>query len=143
MININETLIVQLINFLVLLFILNKLLLQPVLKLIGERDAFKVQAKDDIKDLEARIEALKEEFIGQENDARRNAASEKTDLIHAGMTEAEKFLDVSRGEVSGIRRKADAEVAAEVEKTQPLLKTHAEQLVAGIAEKIIGRRVET
>ena len=59
MININETLIVQLINFLVLLFILNKLLLQPVLKLIGERDAFKFQAKNDIKDIEARIEALK------------------------------------------------------------------------------------
>ena len=142
MISINATLLVQLIHFLLLLFIMNRLMLQPLLKLIQEREAYTVNTKSEIKDIEVKIGQLKEEFIVKENDARKNAARDRTDIMNVGMGEAEGFLNTSREKVSSIRQQAEQEVEAEVSKTRPLLEGQASSLVSGIIEKIIGRRIE-
>jgi len=137
MISINATLLIQLIHFLLLLFIMNRLMLQPLLKVIQERNT-----KSEIKDIEVKIGQLKEQFIAKENDARKDAAQERTDITNVGLNEADGFLNKSREEVSVIRQQAEKEVEAEVSKTQPLLADQASSLVSGIMEKIIGRRIE-
>ena len=142
MISINATLLVQLIHFLLLLFIMNRLMLQPLLKLIREREAFTADTKSEIKDIEVKIGQLKEEFIAKEKDARKDAARDRNEILNVGMGEADGFLNTSREEVSSIRQQAEKEVEAEVSKTQPLLAGQASSLVSGIIEKIIGRRIE-
>ena len=142
MISINATLLVQLIHFLLLLFIMNRLMLQPLLKLIREREAYTADTKSEIKEIEVKIGQLKEEFIVRETDARKDAAKERADMMNDGMSEAEGYLTTSRQEVSSIRQQAEKEVEAEVSKTQPLLAGQASTLVTGIMEKIIGRRIE-
>jgi F-type H+-transporting ATPase subunit b len=142
MISINATLLIQLIHFLLLLFIMNRLMLQPLLKVIREREAYTENTKSEIKDIEVKIGQLKEQFIAKENGARKDAAQERTDIMSVGMNEADGFLNKSREEVSSIRQQAEKEVEAEVSKTQPLLADQASSLVSGIMEKIIGRRIE-
>ncbi len=142
MISINETLLVQLIHFLILLFVMNRLMLQPLLKLIREREEFTSKTKSEIKDIEVKIGQLKEDFVLKGNDARRDAARERSEITDAGMSEADGFLETSRKEVATIRNKADKEIEDEVNKTQPLLEGQAASLVEGIMEKIISRRVE-
>ena len=142
MISINATLVVQWIHFLLLLFILNRLMLQPLLKLIREREEFRVRTKSEIKELEVKIGQLKEEFISKEEGARKEAVQERSEITNAGMSEAEGYLTRSRQEVSAIRQETERDVEAEVNKTQPLLEAEASGLVKGIMEKIIGRRVE-
>ena len=142
MISINATLLVQLIHFLLLLFIMNRLMLQPLLKVIREREAYTVNTKSEIKDIEVKIGQLKEQFIAKENDARKDAARDRNEILNVGMGEADGFLNTSREEVSSIRQQAEKEVEAEVTKTQPLLADQASTLVSGIMEKIIGRRIE-
>lgn len=142
MISINATLLVQLIHFLLLLFIMNRLMLQPLLKVIREREAYTVNTKSEIKEIEVKIGQLKEQFIAKENDARKDAARERTDILNVGLNEADGFVNKSREEVSVIRQQAEKEVEAEVTKTQPLLADQASTLVSGIMEKIIGRRIE-
>jgi F-type H+-transporting ATPase subunit b len=127
---------------LLLLFIMNRLMLQPLLKVIREREAYTDNTKSEIKDIEVKIGQLKEQFIAKENDARKDAARERTDIMSVGMNEADGFLNKSREEVSVIRQQAEKEVEAEVSKTQPLLADQASTLVSGIMEKIIGRRIE-
>jgi F-type H+-transporting ATPase subunit b len=141
MISINATLVVQLIHFLILLFIMNRLMLQPLLKLIREREEFTQKTKSEIKDIEVKIVQLKEQFVSKENDARRDAAKERSDITNDGIAEADGFLDASRKEVAQIREKSDKEVEVEINKTQPLLEGEAASLVKGIMEKVIGRRV--
>ncbi|MBW2144633.1 MAG: ATP synthase F0 subunit B [Deltaproteobacteria bacterium] len=142
LITINETLVVQLIHFLILLFIMNRLMLQPLLKLISEREEFSRKTKSEIKDIEVKIGQLKEDFVSKENAARQDAARERSEITDVGKTEAEGFLDTSRNEVATVRNKADKEVEDEVSKTQPLVEGQAASLVEGIIEKIIVRRVE-
>ena len=117
-------------------------MLQPLLKVIREREAYTDNTKSEIKDIEVKIGQLKEQFIAKENDARKDAAQERTDIMSVGMNEADGFLNKSREEVSVIRQQAEKEVEAEVSKTQPLLADQASTLVSGIMEKIIGRRIE-
>ncbi len=142
MISINATLAAQLIHFLLLLFIMNRLMLQPLLKLIREREDYTKRTKSEIKELEVKIGQLQEEFVAKENGARKDAAEERSEIMTQGMNESDGYLNTSRDEVSTIRDKAEKEVEAEVNKTQPLLDEQASTLVEGIMEKIIGRRVE-
>lgn len=142
MISINATLAVQLIHFLLLLFIMNRLMLQPLLKLIREREDYTKRTKSEIKELEVKIGQLQEEFVAKENGARVDAARKRSDIMNQGISESDGYLNKSREEVSAIRDQAEKEVAAEVNKTQPQLEEQASTLVEGIMEKIIGRRVE-
>jgi len=142
MISINATLAVQLIHFSLLLFIMNRLMLQPLLKLIREREDYTKRTKSEIKELEVKIGQLQEEFVAKESGARKDAAQERSDIMTQGMSESDGYLNKSREEVLSIRDKAEKEVEAEVNKTQPLLDEQASSLVEGIMEKIIGRRVE-
>jgi len=142
MISINATLAAQLIHFLLLLFIMNRLMLQPLLKLIREREDYTKRTKSEIKELEVKIGQLQEEFVAKENGARKDAAQERSEIMNQGMSESDGYLNKSREEVSSIRDKAEQEVEAEVNKTQPLLDEQASTLVEGIMEKVIGRRVE-
>ncbi|MCP4646485.1 MAG: hypothetical protein GY852_01965, partial [bacterium] len=138
----NATLVVQLIHFLLLLFIMNRLMLQPLLKLIREREDYTKRTKSEIKELEVKIGQLQEEFVAKENVARKDAAQERSEIMNQGIGESDGYLNKSREEVSTIRDKAEKDVEAEVNKTQPLLDEQASSLVEGIMEKIIGRRVE-
>lgn len=142
MISINATLIIQVINFLVLVFIINRIMFRPVAKLIDERTQFISKAKTEIEDLAAETEKLKKEFTAMQNDARRNAAQEKSELRGAAMAEADKFIEDSRAEVSSIREEAEKEAEKEYSKTRPLLGAEAASLAGEIIQKVIGRRIE-
>ena len=142
MISINGTLAVQLIHFLLLLFILNRLMLQPLLKLIREREEYQNRTKREIRELEAKIGQLQEEFVSQETGARRDAAAERSEIMNEGISESDGYLSESREQVSSLREQAERDVEAELSKTRPELEGQAMTLVEGIMEKIIGRRVE-
>ncbi len=142
MISINATLVAQLIHFLILLFILNRLMLQPILKVIKDREAYSLKTKSEINEIEVKIGQLKEQYVEKERGAIKDAAVQRNGIINHGMNEAEKFLGTSREQVSAIRKKAEKDADDEISKTQPQLRQQAASLVDGITEKIIGRRVK-
>ncbi|MGD9819701.1 MAG: hypothetical protein AB7V04_13540, partial [Desulfomonilaceae bacterium] len=81
MINLNFTMLIQLVNFLVLLLLLNALLYKPIMAKIREREA--TIKKDREKALELETEVANQE--GKHRDAlvqaRRTAAEEKASLL--------------------------------------------------------------
>ena len=62
MININATLVVQIILFLITLFFLNRLLIRPIMKVIQNRTRFFQETEDKILSLEKETEELKRRF---------------------------------------------------------------------------------
>ncbi len=141
LITINATLFLQVVHFLILVFILNRIMLRPVLKLVNDRESYTDNTKNEIEELELKTEQLKVEFISRENAARKDATEERADVRGLGMTKAEEFISESRKRVASIRVKASKEVEAEVNEVQPMLKDQAASLVGEIAEQIIGRRI--
>jgi F-type H+-transporting ATPase subunit b len=140
MISINATLVVQVIQFLILVFILNRLMFRPILKLIKERSEHIESTKNEIESIELETRRVKEEYFAREADARKDATQERSRVKNAGMAKAEEFINDSRKEVSAIRAEADKEAEEVVKKTRPLLRGEAEALAEEIMERVIGRR---
>lgn len=142
MISINATLVLQVIHFLVLVFVLNRLMLQPLLRLINERTQYIVTTKTEIENLEEETARLRDEFVAKETDARMEATQERAQLRGMGISETEEVLNNSRKEVASIRAEADQEAEKEFRKTQPFLDEQAAVLAEEIVEKVIGRRIQ-
>lgn len=142
MISINATLVLQVIQFLILVFILNRLMIQPTLKVIQKRGGFIEKTKEEIKGIELETERLREEFINIQDNARSEAAHERANLRTAGMNEADGFMEESRAQVQSIKAEAEKEAEKEIEQTKPLLNNEAAALAGEIIVKVIGRRVE-
>jgi F-type H+-transporting ATPase subunit b len=142
MISINATLLLQIVHFLVLTFILNRLLFRPILRLINERRGHIETTISETKELELETERLRNEYLTRHENARKEAARERTQLRSRGISEAEEFLSKSRKEVATVRAEADGKAESEFRKTQPLLRDEAARLADVITERVIGRRIK-
>ena len=142
LITINATLLAQVLHFLVLMFILNRLMFRPILKMIEERNTFVDGKKDEIEGLMRETHRLKEEFVQMENKGRADATKERTRQRVDGLAEVDKILSECRNEVASIKAKADKDIDSEIAKTKEKLKNEAAALADDILEKVIGRRIE-
>ena len=141
MISVNATIFIQVIHFLLMVFILNRLLLRPVMRQIDGREQHIVQARKDAEDLAAEAERLAQERADMERDARRGAAGERNVLKEEASKEAEGIFEDTRKEVAAIRARADQEIQSQVDKAKAVLDQEVAALADEIAEKIAGRRV--
>jgi F-type H+-transporting ATPase subunit b len=141
MISINATLVVQVIQFLILVFILNRLMFRPILRLINARKEFIDKTKNEIENIVLDTKRVRDEYLSREAHARRAAAKERIRIRDEGITSAEEFLDGSRKEVTSIRTEADNKAEEQINKTRPFLQGEAEVLAKEIMERVIGRRI--
>jgi F-type H+-transporting ATPase subunit b len=141
MININATLVVQVILFLITLFFLNRLLIRPIMKVVQNRIRFFQETEDNILSLEKETEELKKRFAQLQIDARKDATLESNRLRKTGNTQANEIMDQSKNKAASIRAEGEAKAEAEKEKERPLLKNQATALSGDIVEKLIERRV--
>lgn len=141
MVSINATLVFQVIQLLVLIFILNRILFRPILKLTTERDSFLEKSKLDMRSMESEVERLKEVFFSKEADARKRASREGMDLKNAAMTEVEKMMDESSMSAASIRTEAEKIAQIQLDTTRPLLEGEARTLADDIVDRVIGRRL--
>ena len=130
---------IQLINFLVLLWILNLVFFKPVRKVL-------IQRKEKIEGLEEGVEKLAKEVVEKDN-AFENGLKEAR---VKGLKEKEVFIEEASGEekeiIEEINKKAQtklaeikAQVAEETEKARVELEKDIENYARGIGEKILGR----
>jgi len=141
MININATLVVQVILFLITLFFLNRLLIRPIMKVVQNRTRFFQETEDKILSLEKETEELKRRFSQLQIDARKDAFLESDRLKRTGNTQAGEYMDQSKNKAASIRAEGEAKAEAEKEKERPLLKDQAAVLTGDIVEKLLERRI--
>ncbi len=141
MINVNFTLFIQLINFLILLLLLNSLLYKPVLAKIRERES-KIKAdRDKASQLDA--EVLEQEKKHQEAliEARQVAGKEKAELLAEAKKSEADILEKARIEAARIVDDMKSSIQAESEKVRAALKGEMAPLAQSISEKILGRAI--
>ena len=131
--------VIQMINFLVLLWILNLVFFKPIRKVL-------IQRKEKITGLEEGVEKLAKEVVEKDN-AFENGLKEAR---VKGLKEKESFIEEASGEekeiIEKINKKAQAQlaeikkqVAEETEKARAELEKDIENYARGIGEKILGR----
>ena len=140
MINVNATIIVQIISFLVLVYILNRILLKPVMSIIEKRSSKIANDKKQLITLKEETESLIEKCISIEKDARKKAQDQNSSLKRDADEEADRLFNIAKTEIKGIREEADREIESKIEEANQSLKEFASQLSEDLTEKVIGRR---
>jgi len=137
MLEIGPTAILQFINFLILLFILKKLLWKP---LIESLDARQNRIATQVKEAEAiNIEAkeLKARYEAQIAEAK----AERTRIIREATVTAEtvkeQIVTEAREEASRVLRQAEREAVSERERAMAEVKAHVADLVVTAASKVL------
>ena len=141
MVDIDITLIVQIINFLVLLIILNALLLKPVVKHLNERDGNISSSHEEAKANMDRAGAMLTGFEVELAETRVTASQAYNGLQQEGMAEQKTMLAKAKADAQDKVEKARKEIEGEAARARQIIKSEMEKLPKDIAAKLLGRAV--
>ena len=141
MISINATLIIQLINFLIIVFILNKILFQPILKILAERDDLIEGTKVRAIELKQKGEEKLLEYNHTLDQARRKASESQSGVRKEALAAADTMIQSAMAEEQKIIAQIREEIKIEAEKARVDLKAQAETISNEVSRKILGRVV--
>ena len=141
MIHLDISIAYQIILFLVLWVILNKVLFQPYLHLLAEREGKTTGAEHDSGELEheaARLKADYEEKIAQ---AQAAGYAAKDAIVQDGRQQRGKILGQARGEAAGTLERVRNEVASALEQERRLAAAEVSNVAGAMVAKVLGRTV--
>jgi F-type H+-transporting ATPase subunit b len=141
MISLDISVVYQIILFVVLFLILNKILFQPYLHLLEERDRRTTGVQHDSADLEhegARLRAQYEEKIAQ---AEAAGYATKEAILRDGRQQRERILGQAREEAISSLEAVRREVASAREQEERLAAAEATVIAREMARKVLGREV--
>lgn len=141
MVSINETLIIELISFLIFLFLINRIMFRPLRGVMQERDEYISGLGQDIQNAQKKIENLNKQLDAQEKAAIDEATRHRVELENDGARQAESIFDASKNEINAIKRENQEFVDQQIAEARKTLKTEAERLATQIMEKILERRL--
>ncbi len=141
MVDINISLLYQLINFIVLLVALNFILYKPVLAIMRERQQTIGGAFSDAKTAQEKMNSLLEQYNTSLADAKQKATAAYNTLYQQGLDAQRDMMSAERAKASGLLDQARAEIASASSAAQADLKKEAEKLAQDISTKLLGRAV--
>jgi F-type H+-transporting ATPase subunit b len=141
LVSINETVIVQLISFLIFLFIINRVMFRPLRDTMLKRDRHIKQIQDDIAHQESQLLSLKNKIKERESGVKNEALEMKKNLEDSGNEEAASILSTTRQEIEALRKKSTQDVENKVLEASKTLKSESERLVSDVMEKVLDRRL--
>jgi F-type H+-transporting ATPase subunit b len=141
MVDINISLLYQLINFIVLLIALNFILYKPVLAIMRERQQTIGGAFSDAKTAQEKMNSLLEQYNTSLADAKQKATSAYNTMYQQGLDSQRDTIAAERAKASELLDKARAEIASASSSAKADLKKEAEKLAQDISAKLLGRAV--
>lgn len=141
MISLNATLFVQVGLFLMLLYVLNRLMIQPIHRLILEREEYIHKRQAENVALQREIEEVANEYQKRLKRAERDARHANVSVRQAADAKAHETLVDTQSKVSSLRQRVRAEVEEELNKARKTLREQAEMVSFEVTEKVLGRRV--
>ena len=141
LLSINETMIIQLVSFLIFVFLINRIMFQPLSGEMRKRDVYINNIEKDIISAQQSLADITVQLKEGKFKAKEEASAIKTEFEHKGKLEASDIIKVAMDDVTAINTIAEAEVNAEIIKARKFLKKESEALALGIMEKVLDRRL--
>ena len=142
MLNIDGTLFLQIINFLVLLLILNLILFKPIRRILSQRQEemnSRQKTIDDYQDQAGKSEKGIEEGMVQ---ARKEGYTEKETLKAQGLEEEKGILQEAGAGVEKKLGAAKEEIEAKIAAARETLEAQIGSFSDELAQKILGRSIQ-
>ena len=141
MVSIDQSLPIQIINFLLLIWVLNMVLYKPIRNILNQR-------KEKVSGLEQKIAALGQEAEQQGNvydtgirNARSKGKKEKKAMMEAVSAQEKAVLEKINVQAQADLVEVKSKIAKDVEQVGSALQNQVDDFAAAITKKILGRMV--
>lgn len=142
MLNIDGTLIVQIVNFIILLLVLNFILFRPIRRVLARREDemnSRQKAIDEFKEQTEKNERGIEEGVIQ---ARKEGYAEKEALKNQGLEGEREILQEAGGGVEQKLNAAKKEIESKIAAARKTLEGQIAGFSDELAQKILGRSIQ-
>jgi len=129
--------IVLLVNFLVLVFVLNIILFKPLLRIFKEREESVKGSLDAAKEMDRKKEEGLERMNKELSETRQKAKDIFEKLREEGLNKQKALLSDAEGQASAMLQRAREELKSEAEKARVSLKADAEKFSDEIVRKLV------
>ena len=140
LISINETLVVQVIGFLLFLFLINRIMFRPLQNVIADRDMYIERVKLDINQAQKEIETMNSQIQEQEAEVKKEAFELKEQREKIANQQAKEIFSAVRQEIADTNASAQKDIDNKISVARQSLKKESEVLAINIIEKILDRR---
>jgi F-type H+-transporting ATPase subunit b len=140
LITINHSLFFQLASFLLLLFLLNRIMFRPLRQVMGEREALLTGMADDISSAEQSYKDIGNQIESQESAARREASKMRDEIEDAGQKSAATVLEKARDQINALKAKAKEETAAQLAAARQEIEKEALAISDQMIASVLGKR---
>ena len=141
MVSLDYTILVQMVNFIILIFILNALLYKPILGIIDKRKQKMDESDSEIKHMNQTVEQKMAEYEEKVRLAKVDAMEQKNAIVKEGSDVAKGIIDAVRGEIPAMMEQFHAKMGKEVEEARAILHSQSQKISLDIAEKVLGRSI--
>jgi F-type H+-transporting ATPase subunit b len=137
LINLDKSLVIQAINFLLLLVIMVKLLYRPLLSKMEERTQAIRRSLDEAQAARAEAQREREEHAARLQAAHAEAQAIRATALKEAAEEQRRLVEAARGEAGRLVEAARNEMAQEVRRARQELRQEVADLAITAAERLI------
>ena len=142
MVNLDYTILIQMFNFLFLIFLLNIFLYKSILKIMGKRTQQLQDSDEEVKKLNQTIEEKMAAYEEKVRQARLEAIVQKNEIEQAGSEEGGKLIDEAKNKISQMIQELHRKIEKEMEEARNFLRKQSRNTSIEIAEKVLGRSIQ-
>ena len=140
LISINETLIVQVVGFLLFLFVINRIMFRPLRNVMSDRDIHIERVQRDITQAQKEVDSITGQIQQQETATRKEALALKDDLEAAGSQQAKEIFESVKKQITADREKIQQEIEVRLAQERQAVEKESQALALNIIDKILNRR---
>jgi F-type H+-transporting ATPase subunit b len=137
LINLDKSLLVQVVNFVILLLILQRLLYRPLLGKMEERTQAIQRSLQEAQSARAEAARQQEENAARLRQAHAEAASIRDQALKEAGEEQRRLVEAARAEAQRLVDSAKAQLDADVRRARDDLRREVADLATGVAEKLM------
>ena len=140
LLSINETLVIQVLSFLIFLFIINRIMFRPLRSAMDEREAYLKKINNEITDAKDELETIARRIEAHESAVKLEAFELNDKLEASGNKEATDIITSAREEIAGLKQNTTRQIDYQISEARDHLERESKALAMNIMEKILDRR---
>ncbi len=141
MISIDGSLFIQIVNFIILIFVLNIVLYKPIRNVLLERNKKVVGLGESIETFNKDAKEKDDAFASGIRDARVKGLKEKEALLEVASEEEKKIIAKINEKAQADLAQVRSEIAKDAEEVRAKLQKEVDVFADAIGQKILGRAV--
>ncbi len=141
LISINETIFVQLISFLIFMYLIDRMMFRPLKSTMSEREGYIENLGREVEDKAQETAEILKQLKERELSVISEAHSLRIALEEEGERKASEINAGLLEMIAGLRQQTEKTVSAQIREAKKSLETESEKLAVSIMEKILDRRL--